>query len=567
MKKIYLIYAAAISVALTNCTNDEIVGGENHGTQQSITDAISFGGNAGKLTRATSNTGTVAEMLDNKFKVYGVKKGDGSNYANVFKNYIVWSSNTQSPTNPQGANGWEYAGTVPSGILDQVTRQYAKYWDYSSDNYHFVAGSPVNCFSYTLDANGDIASASVNGLGGHITANPGTSGTTTFNPVYIADPVRVPKADYKNEITFSFKRQQTFVRVGVYETIPGYKITKIQFYPYKADEKAWDTTPSDNIVLAVNTSAADGTYFQGASGASATITYDWTGVTPTYTYAYSSTGLSKSKNWYGGKLNETGWEMATTSTETSVAKLYGSDKDMASATGYFTVMPTEGTTAQPILIKCDYELTSEDNEEVIKVKGATAAIPSAFTFWKANTTYTYLFKISPNTNGTTGTPGTTDAEGLFPITFNAVVTASADGMIEGNTTTVSTPSITTYQDGSVTDEGITYKYNSSDPKPIYFTAQNDETGAPYTLTTGGSAVSNVQVYKLSAEQTEADLIVAAPTTTVTTTIVSAATTVGSWTIPAGSASFTPDAAGYYAIQYQTATSPAAAYTYKVIHVE
>ena len=66
MKRIYFILATTLSVAFTSCTNDEFVGGEDHGTPQAMSDAITFGGNAGKLTRATSNTGTVAQMLYDK---------------------------------------------------------------------------------------------------------------------------------------------------------------------------------------------------------------------------------------------------------------------------------------------------------------------------------------------------------------------------------------------------------------------------------------------------------------------------------------------------------------------
>ena len=245
---------------------------------------------------------------------------------------------------------------------------------------------------------------------------------------------------------------------------------------------------------------------------------------------------------------------------------------MATSTGYFPVIPmASATDAAPILVKCDYELTSLDGSgEKINVSGATAAIPAAFSMWAPNTSYTYLFKISQNTNGSTGPDG---PEGLFPITFDAVVKTEEDGTAQGIITTVSTPSITTYQEGSVTAEGIKYKYNAttpSDTKPIYFTAQNDESGTIITLTTGGSAVSNVQVYKLAGAATEADLQVKAPTTTVTTTVLSDATTVGNRSIPAGAAYFTPTAAGYYAIQYLTkaasGTDPAA-YTYKIVYVE
>lgn len=576
MKKFYFILTAAASIALASCTNDEYLGGSPGTGTANENGAIVFGGNAGKLTRATSNTGTVSQMLDGQFKVYGVKiySGSPNTYYSVFPDYVVWSSNTKTTSNPDvntagDRNGWDYVGgttqTYGADNTYLTKQQYIKYWDYSAENHHFVAGSPVANFTYTI-TDGEIDYATVTGIKGHITANDGTPGTTTFSPVYIADPVNVAKADYANatngkEVTFNFTRQQTFVRAGVYETIPGYKITSISFYPYEESSDAWGTTSSNNIILASKTA----NYFSGSEDATVKVDYDWSTTTPTYTYSYTS-GLTQKKSWYGGKLElSTTNPLATTSTEITKTYFYGTDRDM-DANGYFTVIPTaSGTTAQPILVKCDYTLTAEDasGADVINVKGATAAIPSAFTFWKPNTTYTYLFKISDNTNGTTGNPGE-DPEGLFPITFDAVVTAEADGMAQGIITTVTTPSITTYQVGSVTNDGVKYVKD----KAIYVTAQNDETGALTTLQSGGSAVGAVQIYSLgTTAKTEADLILTRPTGTNLFGLGSAAATVGTVSFEANKyGSFTPTAAGYYAIEYQTATSPAA-YAYKIVYVE
>lgn len=72
----------------------------------------------------------------------------------------------------------------------------------------------------------DIESATIEGLAGHITPNNSETALTT-HPVYIADPKVVKQTDYKNAVQFSFKRQQAMVRVGIYETIPGYAITAI----------------------------------------------------------------------------------------------------------------------------------------------------------------------------------------------------------------------------------------------------------------------------------------------------------------------------------------------------
>lgn len=528
MKK-YFIYAAS-ALALASCSSDDFLG-ENPGNVQNATNAINFGGETGKTTRATSNTGTTEQMLDRQFKVYGIKKTN-EKFVTVFKDYSVLYNENLTTSN---TNKWEY-------VKDNQT---IKYWDYSASVYHFVAGSPINAFYYNAPydaATGvEIQSATVSGLAGHIEANEAGTALST-NPVYVAAPVKVEKANYQKPVQFTFVRQQAMVRVGLYENIPGYSITEIKFYA--ADET---TATSNNVIL---TSATEG-YFVGGSNLTGTVTYDWTTATPSYTYTYDDTNLKKSKNWYAGKLGT----LATTSTA-QVDHLYGSDKDM-SATGYFTVLPTPSATeAKAIVIKCDYTLTSEDGSgETIKVTGATAAIPAAFSKWEANTRYTYLFKISQNTNGTTGSnPG--DPVGLYPITFDAVVTETTDKTL-GTTTTVATPSITTYQEGSVTNEGIEYKTG----KEIKVTVTNDK-GEVQALTTGGTAVGNVAVYKFDSAINEAELQVKGTTDAPSVT----------GTVADNVLTFTPDAAGFYAIQYLTeeaTTDPAkpAAYTYKVVEVK
>ena len=573
MKK-YLIFAAS-ALALASCSSDDFVGTEGGNVETGANQAINFSGNAGKITRATSNEGTPQQMLDYQFKVYGVKKmskNGADKFEPSFTDYSVWYDEAKNTTS--NTNGWEYVGnkkagnedaTYGSGNVKLQNDQYIKYWDYAAEEYHFVAGSPISAFKYNKNADINTAgmkipSATITGLAGHININKTETALKT-DPVYVATPIIVPKSDYQKPVKFEFNRQQAMVRVGIYETIPGYSITEINFYD--ADGKVQSITEADgkeskgtNIILTSSTE----NYFVGGSNVEGTITYDWTGTTPSYTYVYTGTGLTKNKNWYAGKMET----LATTSTA-EVATLYGKDADM-STNGYFTVIPTpSATTAAPILIKCDYTLNADDHSgETIKVTGATAAIPAAFSKWEVNTRYTYLFKISQNTNGYTGDDS--NKAGLYPITFAAVVKGSTDAM-QGTVTTVTTPSITTYQEGSVV--GNTIEYNTG--KPIYATVADETTGTLKDLTTGGTDVGNVQVYKLSKERTEAELQVKAIfDTEITTTrkfdtsVPASDLTVGIGKLDANKyLTFTPNTDGWYAIQYKYADG---AYKYKVIKV-
>lgn len=566
----YFLYAASV-LALASCSSDDFLG-ENSGNGQNASSAINFGGNAGKITRATQNTGTPQEMLDYQFKVYGVKKMSENGvdkFEPSFTNYSVWYDDAKNTTS--NTNGWEYVGTKGTthgnGNVTFKDDQYIKYWDYAAEEYHFVAGSPIDAFTYNRNedvavAGMKIPSATIFGLAGHITANKEGTPLET-NPVYVATPIVVKKENYQKPVKFEFNRQQAMVRVGIYETIPGYSITEIKFH------EATGEKTSNNIIL----TSATPDYFVGGNGITGTVKYDWATAKPSYTFEYTDNGqLKKSSNWYAGFFEPHQKPLATTSTA-DVATLYGADADMSSTNGYFTVIPTpSATTAAPILIKCDYTLTSDDySGETIKVTGATAAIPAAYSKWDVNTRYTYLFKISQNTNGYTGDDP--NKAGLYPITFDAAVKESTDAM-QGTVTTVSTPSITTYQKSSVTNASVEYKTGEA----IYATA-TDKDGKEYTLKTDGT-VGNVQVYKLSKERNEAELQVLAivnaeikdenkTQTTVPTTEI----TVGNVKLAANKyLSFTPDAAGFYAIQYLVQAAAAdgstpAVYAYKVVEVK
>ena len=586
-KKIF--FAAVTLAALASCTSDDFVGEKTSPETSNTPGAIQFASDAGKVTRATANTGTVAEMLDGQFKVYGVKNvKNASNqdvYSTVFPSYVAWNNSSLNATNSNpdagdDSKGWEYVGptstTYGAASTPLVSEQTIKYWDYSAANYHFAAGSPVANFTFHTSDN-DINSVDVIGLAGHIIPNSGTAITT--NPVYIAEPVNVLPADYKKPVTFNFVRQQARVRVGIYETIPGYVIKEIKFYNHLGSP---ETTYPNNVIL----SSATENYFTGATEGTATVTYDW--ATPTYTFAYS-TGLTRAQDWYGGKFLSTEPTDPTKPavpaiTSTAGANLFGSDNDMSSTDYYFTVLPTtSGTAAAPMILKCDYVLLSEKDGsgETITITGATAAIPAAFSKWEPNTSYTYLFKISDNTNGYTGT--SSQPSGLYPITFDAVIVTEATGTEQGTITTVSTPSITTYQTGSVTTTGIEYKTGT----PINLTVQNNTTGSEMILYDGGADIGGVQVYKLNAAidaspaPTEADMQISAPSgtdlfvlgsTNTTVSVTISGTTYQTVSLTADKYGyFTPTEAGFYAIQYLTTKAVAdpatpAAYTYKIIKV-
>ena len=550
--KNYFIFAAAI--ALASCSVDEYMGENPEFTQTTKENIIGFGGGTGSMSRATSNTGDPNVMLDNQFLVYGWKtESNGTTTQKVFDDYKVWyENNTTASTSKY--KGWEYVGnnngTYGITPINLTKDQYIKYWDYSATDYRFVAGSPISAFRFNK-ATGDqnaIDNATVTDLAGHI--NPNTGETIDSDPKYLA-VAKVKKEDYGGAVKLDFTRLQTKVRVGIYETIPGYEITEISFYKQDGSQP---NSNKHNVILTSTTPK----YFKGGAKVKATVNYTWgDGSTyPSYTVEYAKADdgndndFVEEQNWYGGSFNGVHAESSnptTAPTGFSSIKdaLYGTDKDMDDY-GYFTVLSTTEPLSD-LVIKCDFTLTSlDDSGETINVTGATAAIPDAYCKWDENKMYTYIFKISQKTNGTTGTTG--DKEGLFPITFDAVATATEEGV----ETIVQTPSITTHQtDAAVTANGIEYKTGTA----IDITVMQDGKLKHDLQKESKNTQGYIAVYKLSGKTTEAQLTVTAPSDTPVSDL--------SVNSDQTKATFEPSTAGWYAIQYYNGT----ANFYKVIEVK
>ena len=588
MKKKNLFLAVLAVGALASCSSDEFVG-ENNPTTSVQEAVIDFGGSSQVMTRSTSDDIT---KLAGNFMVAATKMVGTSNQK-VIDNYKVWNKASGATDNTTNKYGWEYVGNsgtenLGEGEITLDKNQTIKYWDLSASAYHYVAGSPTKAFTFNFDGSNNITGATITGIRAHVSANPKTdangnaiAGTVTpIGAVYVADPIVLdPNADhtsggknYQNAVKFNFTGQQALVRVGFYETIPGYNVTAIDFYPYDKANEAWSTEKAEynNIIL---NSLTNANYFIGGT-LNATLTYNWSG-TPSYTFAYgTSSGTTTSNSWYGGSLYlSSDKPMLTTSSSTKATmdRFFGTDKEMQES-GYFPVMPTaSGATNSPLVLKCDFTLTSTDGSgETIEIKGATAAIPANFSQWEVNHAYTYLFKISDKTAGTSGV--------LYPIQFDAMIVDGKDNR-DGFITTVSVPSITSYQFASpytnlendqVSEVGIKYVTGT----PIYVTVQENTTGALKSLSALSTpeAMGMIKVYYLGTnELTESDLQVNRPAEHATVKPVTEIPNTA-WSLHGKSfespyyMTFTANTAGYYAVEYVNTISPVS-YAYKVIKVE
>lgn len=467
MKK-YLFFAAAITL-MASCADDNFVGENGYAGLEDGSNAINFGLSLQKTTRADIMGSAAAELLGNNFYVTGTKGTEAATSPTptlVFDNYLVhYGINTAGTTESNTAN-WEYVGVTPGTapyadyvkLAETASIQTIKYWDYSVPQYDFLAFSTG---TYAAVSGSSTASTNIGVTAmkyGTALASSGVAYTFDLPSVdalqhtYISDITEVEKANYGKDVTLKFKNLGSKIRVGLYETVPGYSVKNVIFYTVDGTNDFTDASKSTTATL-----ISANTYGFPTKG---TIAVYFPHVGNTNASAYPEdynkaaaivtpvTASSSKKQQYGTLENfvdKQSYEAAGTVYlgRNLTEATFAGDKD---ADHYTTVFPV--SSSDPITLRVDYTLVSTDGSgEEIKIYGAKAVVPATYTKWLPNYAYTYIFKISDNTNGWTN-PAGTDPAGLFPITFDAIVAEATDANAEQTTiTTVSTPTITTYQQG------------------------------------------------------------------------------------------------------------------------
>jgi len=477
MKTKYLFLAALAGLTFASCADDAFVG-DNSPTKQEVneTGAIKFGFNLQNTTRADIVGNAAAEKLGSNFYVMGTKGSEGLDVPSitpVFDNYLVhYAINTAGKTESNTAN-WEYVGVNPPTSpynnyvkLSKASAQTIKYWDYSTTQYDFLAFSTGTFKAVENKALGDLGANEINvtpiASGATLKTNAYTfklQSTNALENTYITDIVSVKKASYGQEVVLKFKNLGSKIRIALYETVPGYSIdaSSVEFYTVDETKDFSGSKGSEGALISTDakTFATKGTVQvkfpnMGTSNANNS-NYNKAAATVT---ELSAGATSKT---FGALENKVIREDAEETSDPTAKLFIGRSLTTATFAGdkdadyYKTVFPVSSTDAAPLTLRVNYTLKSIDGSgETIKIYGAKAVVPAKYTVWQPNYAYTYIFKISDNTNGWTSPDASTDNTdpGLFPITFDAVVAQATDASGEQTTvTTVATPSITTYQQG------------------------------------------------------------------------------------------------------------------------
>lgn len=589
MNKFFI--AAASTLALASCSSDDFLGEIQGNEQNGATSAINFGGDTGKITRATSNDKTAADLLENNFVVVGFKgnKTDAANNENyAFDHYNVNFKDGSAFSTESNRAGWEYVnqdmkvkGTEPAASLAQsgASQQTIKYWDHSCASYDFLAFSMGKKGSapkeYATPSSVDKANLAT-------AAYTLTGDANTLSECYISDmKTAVEKEnDYGKPVELSFRHLASKVRMALFETIPGYVVSDVKFY---ADATGTTNSEEGTLIGKFNNSGTLTVYFPTTGIVNKdNKDYNKAHVSFTAPTDASEVGVLNFKKFgtviYNNQTEGSISEGSTYLSQNAATPSYcgAKDKDY-----YQNVLPSEGKPSA-ITLRIDYKLTSVDgSKETINVKGATATVPAEYTEWKSGYAYTYIFKISQDTNGSTGGTST----GLTAISFDAVVVDDEANGFQETITTASDNSITTYgyKDNKVTTNGNEY-VNGTDiyatvysagatvaPQKLYTVTL--ETGATQTINEASVANALVNGTNNATDKTWTVTDYAGKKMVVTETADGFATTVTE--VPAGPG-YTlkvnalkwkgvvtdPATETYYAVEYDNGTKK----SYKIVKV-
>ena len=467
MKKFFYL---AVGVALmASCSSDFDLseGGGNAGGS----DVIGFQMRTGNTSRATTGLQSAGHY---NFGVFGYKKNDKVNP--IMADYLVgyldakgYQPETGSTVGDQpgiadGKSYWMYEkmgygqfnGTYAGETVNPNTPyasnnegQYLRYWDKSADHTCFYAYAPYVNTGATgktvtyVDGTPKGSSSDTyvltipNG-----TIEHGFDDPSTYEFMYASAKVLV--GDYGHDVSLKFNRLNAKVNIKFWEDIEGYSVRLI------------DLTPAYGVAATPSIKEAG----QGSYGYKLGKIYTKNGVKIQFNadaefqnlkqYAGETTSDPLNFKTPTASLIGENRVMATPSPSTYYAIPKGSGANVladgelnysASGSAPATELAQTGLT-----FHVSYELISTTGEK-ITVTDATVHVPKDYCNWEANKHYTYIFRITKNSNGSTATttPDPTDPEvptvnALYPIVFdNCVVEDWATEDSEWNITDGNTP--------------------------------------------------------------------------------------------------------------------------------
>lgn len=466
------------ALLLFSCSSDEIL---QNDSQQKGEVPIAFNTFRQNVTRA----GNLEEHEHYNFGVWAYKVSANQNAQVVMDNYLVgFSDGTSKGYDKTNGSTWagsagtvqdhksqwfyenlgtsQYTYTGDAGFYKRTDaaymsgneNQYLRYWDLSYTNTNFYCYTPYQASGVTCTVQNDGSASMVfSGTSLHDRyENPlnstyaGAKSDRSLTEFMYAGVQATNSALSDIIVPFKHMGAQLFLRF--YEDVPGYKVELIELTGDGASVVSGATgdmlngvqaTPSVETVSGTSKTYAKGSYYT-TSGA--TISF---GADASATFAPSSTGSTSTQENLMFYLPS---ETATYPTVNVPAGFQANLEDYAgvgsnvhkqikekvstgdqtyswSPTIYYPVAQPAGQETG-FNFHVSYRLIAEDNKEVITVHNATVFVPAEVAAWASNTRYTYTFRITTHSSGSTSpsatidpadpTPGTLDT--IYPIVFD-----------------------------------------------------------------------------------------------------------------------------------------------------
>ncbi len=415
------------AMTLASCTSDDLVQNTEIAKNQG---QIGFNMKVTNTTRAEK----AQEAGHYEFGVFAMKgaKELGTN-STVMNNYLVaWTDGSNglykdlksgattwgdAASAADGQSQWFYEGLSSSNKTAYTTpknTQILKYWDKSNDKHYFYAYTPYSTsgVSYTK-ADESLTFTSLSSF----YTDPETNGTNKYQPTNavktaanaltatynqemvnynegLYDYAEITKADYEKDVPFTFNHINAQIKLKFYEDIPGYSVKLTDMVPTGTT----GLTAQNGIVL-TPAKETQATAFQQAAAtdlpkyleSGTVVVKNLSEATP----PIAVTGDGVNNLLYFQEAADA--KIGTSSTAASLCPttLYvlpnhdGSsyiDDNVSKETGY--------------TLHVSYQLIPEDGSANTQVYDARVWIPADKCQWQAGKCYTYIFKITANSNGT-----------------------------------------------------------------------------------------------------------------------------------------------------------------------
>ena len=475
MKKVLILACAA----LTACTND-IDLGPNKEQVETLSNAIGF-----QMAKKNMTTTKAAQTLQSQghynFGVWGYKNTD-TDHA-IMANYLVgykdeaekkgYNMTTANQTTLGDANGdangksmWAYElmgntqynhttnGSGESYYLNtqkayksNLTEQYLRYWDLSSARTTFYAYAPyVNKTATSTEVTFDNGTKTMSFPNGSIVMGKDQPADQEF--MYAV--TKVEKINYKEDVKLEFHRMGARIQIKFWEDIPGYTVTmkNLDANPTGASTLTDGIYAKPAIAPATGNTYTPGQYLTKTGADIVFINDETTAADPDATVTFKGvTNFSDKCLTFDiprVQLGET-----RTDAKFSETKYY-----MIPRGANFDPAIGDDFKKTGFIFHVSYELKNNQTDETITVTDAKVFVPADQCNWLSNKSYTYVFKITKNSNGTTDKKDPNPENDFTVDTDNALYPIVFDGCTVEDYEEVEVPDT---GDGFVITEG-TYNY-------------------------------------------------------------------------------------------------------------